>query len=175
MLTKQVAVCGPRDCRDIDTERAGEVGRLLAEAGATVLCGGGRGVMAAVAQGASAAGGLVVGIRPDTDRHAICDGLSVVIWTGMGEARNSILIESADAVIVIGGSPGTLSELALANRRGGIPVVQLGGWEVREDGKPVELGAVVTTPADAVAVALTGDTTPTVSHTVDLVGRESGR
>lgn len=157
MVARQVAVCGPRDCKDIDAERAEEVGRLLAEAGVTVLCGGGRGVMAAVACGATVAGGIVVGIRPDTDREAICDGLSVVIWTGMGEARNSIIIESADAVIVIGGSPGTLSELALANRRGGIPVVQLGGWEVLEDGKPVDLGAVATTPAEAVAAALAGN------------------
>lgn len=73
MVARQIAVCGPRDCRDIDAERAEEVGRFLAEAGVTVVCGGGRGVMAAVALGASAAGGLVVGIRPDTDRDAICD------------------------------------------------------------------------------------------------------
>ncbi|MEU3012226.1 dethiobiotin synthetase [Nocardia asteroides] len=157
MVARQIAVCGPRDCRDIDAERAEEVGRLLAEAGVTVVCGGGRGVMAAVARGASAAGGLVVGIRPDTDRDAICDGLSVVIWTGMGEARNSIIVESVDGVIVIGGSPGTLSELALANRRGGIPVVQLGGWEVFRDGKPVDLGAVAATPTEAVVLALGGD------------------
>lgn len=96
----------------------------------------------------------MVGIRPDTDRDAICDGLSVVIWTGMGEARNSIIVESVEGVIVIGGSPGTLSELALANRRGGIPVVQLGGWEVFRDGEPVDLGAVAATPTEAVALAL---------------------
>ncbi|PKV81054.1 SLOG cluster 4 domain-containing protein [Nocardia fluminea] len=161
MVARQVAVCGPRNCKEIDAERAREVGRLLAVAGATVLCGGGLGVMAAVAEGASSAGGLVVGIRPDTNRETICDGLTVAIWTGMGEARNSIIIESADAVIVIGGSPGTLSELALANRRGGIPVVQLGGWEIFEDGKAVDLGEIVATPLEAVAVALARDATVT--------------
>ncbi|MBU3064323.1 LOG family protein [Nocardia sp. NEAU-G5] len=151
----QVAVCGPRNCTDTDAANARAVGRLLAEAGATVLCGGGRGVMAAVAEGASVAGGLVIGIRPDTDPDAICDGLSAVLYTNMGEARNAILIWSADAVIVIGGSWGTLSELALANRRGGVSVVSLGGWQVRDaDGSPVESASTATSPEDAVYRAL---------------------
>lgn len=128
----QVAVCGPRNCTDTDATNAEEVGRLLAEAGATVLCGGGAGVMAAVAEGASAAGGLVIGVRPDADRDQTCDGLSAVLYTNMGEARNAILVWSADAVIIIGGSWGTLSELALANRRGGVPVISLGGWTIHD-------------------------------------------
>jgi uncharacterized protein (TIGR00725 family) len=152
----QVAVCGPRHCTEIDTANAREVGRLLAEAGATVLCGGGTGVMAAVAAGASAAGGLVIGIRPDTDRERICDGLSAVLYTNMGEARNAILIWSADAVIVVGGSWGTLSELALANRRGGVPIVSLHGWRILDtDGNPITAAVVASTPADAVHAALT--------------------
>ncbi|MFF0489508.1 LOG family protein [Nocardia sp. NPDC004068] len=153
----QVAVCGPRDCAAVDAERAREVGRLLAAAGATVLCGGGVGVMAAVAEGAGGAGGLVIGVRPDTDRAAVCPGLSAVLYTNMGEARNAILVESADAVIVIGGSWGTLSELALARRRGGIPVVSLGGWRVVDAaGVPVDAGAVVDSAAEAVRIALGG-------------------
>ena len=151
----QVAVCGPRHCTDTDTANAREVGTLLARAGATVLCGGGTGVMAAVADGASSAGGLVIGVRPDTDPTRICDGLSAVLYTGMGEARNAILIWSADAVIVIGGSWGTLSELALANRRGGVPVITLGGWQIHDaDGVPIESATTATTPADAVEIAL---------------------
>ncbi|MCM6774755.1 LOG family protein [Nocardia sp. CDC159] len=152
-MTPQVAVCGPRDCDRIEAARAREVGRMLAEAGATVLCGGGPGVMAAVAEGASGAGGLVIGVRPDTDRTAACRNLSAVIYTNMGEARNAILVESADAVIVIGGSWGTLSELALARRRG-IPVVSLGGWTVLDrDGNAVAI-TTAADPTEAVALAL---------------------
>ncbi|BCK58924.1 LOG family protein [Nocardia wallacei] len=155
MSAYQVAVCGPRDCTDLDAAHAREVGRLLARAGATVLCGGGTGVMAAVAEGASRAGGLVIGVRPDTDRSTACTGLSAVLYTGMGEARNAILVSSADAVIVIGGSWGTLSELALAQRRGGIPVVSLGGWRILDvEGRPIDAAVAVTDPAAAVEVAL---------------------
>ncbi|WP_280272092.1 LOG family protein [Nocardia wallacei] len=157
MSPYQVAVCGPRDCTDLDAANAAEVGRLLAEEGATVLCGGGAGVMAAVAEGASRAGGLVIGIRPDTDRAAACAGLSAVLYTGMGEARNAILVSSADAVIVVGGSWGTLSELALAHRRGGIPVVSLGGWRILDaEGDPVDAAVSVADPAAAVEAALHG-------------------
>ncbi|MBB5914266.1 hypothetical protein BJY24_003133 [Nocardia transvalensis] len=150
----QVAVCGPRECTAAAAAHATEVGRLLAEAGATVLCGGGAGVMAAVAEGASRAGGLVIGVRPDTDRSTACAGLSAVLYTGMGEARNAILVSSADAVIVVGGSWGTLSELALAHRRGGIPVVSLHGWRILDtDGSSIEL-TTAADPAEAVALAL---------------------
>ncbi|WP_245662531.1 SLOG cluster 4 domain-containing protein [Nocardia vermiculata] len=156
-LPIQVAVCGPRQCTEADTANAREVGRLLAEAGATVLCGGGTGVMAAVAEGASKAGGLVIGIRPDTDPTRICDGLSAVLYTNMGEARNAILVWSADAVIVVGGSFGTLSELALVNRRGGVPVISLGGWTISDvDGNPVDAGVVAESPHGAVTLLLDG-------------------
>ncbi|WP_231390403.1 LOG family protein [Nocardia sp. CNY236] len=151
----QIAVCGPRNCTEIDTTNAREVGRLLATAGATVLCGGGSGVMAAVAAGASDTGGLVVGIRPDTDPENACAGLSAVLYTNMGEARNAILVWSADAVIVVGGSWGTLSELALANRRG-IPVVTLGGWTIlNEAGDPVSSAIEAESPTAAVEAVLT--------------------
>ncbi|MEV0296340.1 LOG family protein [Nocardia sp. NPDC050710] len=151
----QVAVCGPHDCTPREAAWATEVGRLLAIAGATVLCGGGTGVMAAVAGGASRGGGLVIGVRPDTDRAGACPGLSAVLYTNMGEARNAILIRSADAVIVIGGSWGTLSELALARHRGDIPVVSLGGWQLLDsDGNPVVASRPAADPADAVRRAL---------------------
>ncbi|MEV0766412.1 dethiobiotin synthetase [Nocardia sp. NPDC050435] len=155
MLPIQIAVCGPRHCTTADSDNAREIGRLLAERGAVVLCGGGDGVMAAVAEGASSAGGLVVGVRPDTDPDGVCEGLSVVLFTNMGEARNAILVWSASAVIVVGGSWGTLSELALANRRGGVPVISIGGWKVFDaEGDPVMAAHEVATPAEAVEVAL---------------------
>lgn len=126
----QVAVCGPRHCTDQDKIHAYEVGRLLARAGAVVICGGGTGVMAAATAGARAENGLVIGVRPgDTAQDAGPD-LSAVIVTNLGEARNAVIVWSADAVIAIGGSWGTLSEIALAKRRGTIPVISLDGWTI---------------------------------------------
>lgn len=122
-MTIQVAVCGPRNCSDGDRRNAREVGRLLAERGAVVICGGYTGVMAEVAAGARAAGGTVVGILSrDTAEDANPD-LTITIPTGTGEARNNIIVNSGHAVIVVGGSWGTLSELALAMRQGRAPGV----------------------------------------------------
>ncbi|MET8048499.1 TIGR00725 family protein [Streptosporangium sp. NPDC005286] len=152
-MTIQVAVCGPRDCTGEDESNAREVGRLLAERGAVVICGGYTGVMAAVASGARSAGGTVVGILSRADREYANPDLSIVIPTGVGEARNSIIVNSGDAVIVIGGSWGTLSELALAMRRGRVPVVQLGGWRLVDDraGHPVAGVRYVSSPREALA------------------------
>jgi uncharacterized protein (TIGR00725 family) len=151
----QVAVCGPRDCTSEDESNAREVGRLLAERGAVVICGGYTGVMAAAAAGARSAGGTVVGVLSGADRADAAPDLSVVIPTGVGEARNSIIVNSGDAVIVIGGSWGTLSELALAMRLGRTPVVQLGGWRILDgDGHPISGVEHASTPEEA--LALTG-------------------
>ncbi len=152
----QVAVCGPRNCTDEQAVAARRVGVLLAEAGAVVICGGGTGVMAAVAAGARSAGGLVIGIRPGGDREGASPDLSATIVTNIGEARNAVIIWSADAVIAVGGSWGTLSEVALARRRGGVPVVVLDGWRVvGPDGTPVDDGlAYVDSPEEAVRQAL---------------------
>lgn len=151
----QVAVCGPAECAEPDRADAYRVGELLAEAGAVVLCGGGTGVMAAAAAGARSRGGLVVGIRPDDARDPANPDLSVTIVTNMGQARNAILVWSADAVIVVGGSWGTLSEVALARRRGGVPVVALRGWRVLDHtGRAVPGLHHVDSPHEAVRVAL---------------------
>jgi uncharacterized protein (TIGR00725 family) len=148
----QVAVCGPAECTERDERHAYRVGQLLAEAGAVTLCGGGTGVMAAVAAGARARDGLVVGIRPDRGRSS---EVSVTVATNLGQARNVVIVESADAVIAVGGSWGTLSEVAHAMRRGLIPVVSVGGWRVVDEaGDPVPGIRYVETPEEAVAVAL---------------------
>jgi uncharacterized protein (TIGR00725 family) len=152
----QVAVCGPRHCTDEDTTHAYEVGRLLAKAGAVVICGGGTGVMAAVAAGARAENGLVIGVRPNDTAEDACPDLSAVIVTNLGEARNAVIVWSADAVIAIGGSWGTLSEIALAKRRGTIPVITLGGWTVlAHNGTPLpDLPTPAATAQQAVNLAL---------------------
>ena len=149
-MTFQVAVCGPADCTPAEYDRAREVGELLAARGITVICGGGSGVMAAVAAGVRSGGGVVIGIRPGADRDGASADLTAVVATDMGEARNAIVVQSADAVIAVGGSWGTLSEVALAMRRG-IPVVALGGWRVTgPDGTPIDGIRSVSTPAEAV-------------------------
>ncbi|MEU4620869.1 TIGR00725 family protein [Actinoplanes sp. NPDC023801] len=154
-MAVQVAVCGPAECTDDEARQARRVGELLAERGAVVLCGGGSGVMAAAAAGARSRAGTVVGIRPGDGSEAASPDLSVTVVTNMGQARNAVLVWSADAVISVGGSWGTLSEIALAVRRGGIPVVSLGGWRVvAADGTPVPGADRVETAEQAVEAAL---------------------
>ena len=151
----QVAVCGPSYCTDQDKADAHRVGQLLAEAGVVVICGGGVGVMGAVAAGVRSRDGLVVGIRPGDSRADASPDLSVTLVTNMGEARNAIIVWSADAVIAVGGSWGTLSEIALAKRRGGVPVISLRGWQLLDrNGQPVDGIESVTTPEEAVARAV---------------------
>lgn len=128
----QVAVCGPGVCGAEEAGWARRVGELLGARGVVVVCGGGGGVMAAAAAGARAAGATVVGVLPgDRPDGAVAD-VTVAVATGLGEARNAVIVSSAAAVIAVGGSWGTLSEIALA-RRAGRPVVQLGGWRVLDE------------------------------------------
>lgn len=152
---RQVAVCGPARCTDEDAERARRVGVLLAARGVTVICGGGPGVMAAVAAGARSAGGLVIGVLPGADARDANPDLSAVVVTNLGQARNAVIVQSADAVIAIGGSWGTLSEVAHAMRRGGVPVVSLGGWQLHDvDGHPVPGPLIADFPEQAVDLVL---------------------
>lgn len=112
--------------------------------------------MAAVAAGVRAEDGVVIGIRPGDSAKDASPDLSAVIVTNLGEARNAIIVWSADAVIAIGGSWGTLSEIALAKRRGGIPVVTLGGWQLTNaEGDSIpDLPLVASSPEEAVSLAL---------------------
>jgi uncharacterized protein (TIGR00725 family) len=134
---------------------AEEVGRLLAEADVTVVCGGLGGVMEAVARGASRAGGAVIGIVPSDDRSTANEHCTHVIASGIGHGRNLAVVASGDAVIAIAGEWGTLSEIALA-RKIGRPVVTLGSWEVRGAGKMEQAPGIESaeTPAEAVEAVL---------------------
>ncbi|PZS26571.1 MAG: TIGR00725 family protein [Pseudonocardiales bacterium] len=136
----RVAVLGPgAEATPEICALAGDVGRLLAERGAVVLTGGLGGVMAAAAEGATSAGGAAVGLLPGTDRAAGNEYSTISIPTGLGEMRNALLIECADGIVSVGGSWGTLSEIALA-RRADVPVVSLAGWSVlAADGCPLPL------------------------------------
>jgi uncharacterized protein (TIGR00725 family) len=149
-----VAVCGPGLADEQETAWAEEVGRRLAEAGAVVVCGGLGGVMDAAARGAQEAGGTSVGILPGSTRTEASPHLTVSVPTGMGEARNALVVRSADAVIAIAGEFGTLSEIALALKLG-TPVVGLSTWELTKATGPVEDPIVrASTPEEAVGLAL---------------------
>ena len=162
-MAYQVAVCGPADCTATDQANALRVGELLAEAGVTVICGGGDGVMGAVAAGVRARGGVAVGVRPGGTRDGASPDLSVTLVTNMGQARNAIIVWSADAVIAIGGSWGTLSEIALAVRRGSVPVICLDGWKILDhDGTPVRGISYAENAEDAVRQALAGSVASTM-------------
>jgi uncharacterized protein (TIGR00725 family) len=138
-----IAVCGPGDA---EAPGAEEVGRLLARAGAVLVCGGLGGTMEAACRGARSEGGTTVGLLPGEDRAAANAYVSVAIATGLGELRNGLIVRSCDAVIAVGGAYGTLSEIALA-LRAGKPVIGLGTWDI--DGV-VAAGS----PEEAVALAL---------------------
>jgi uncharacterized protein (TIGR00725 family) len=152
----QIAVVGAGDCGRTLARRAREVGEAIARSGAVLLTGGLGGVMEAASRGAAAAGGLVIGVLPGSGDHETPpnEGVRVAIFTGMGQARNQILILSADAVIAVGGGWGTLSEIALALKQGR-PVVSLGSWAPeRPDGRTEALLWRAADPAEAVARAL---------------------
>ena len=135
-----IAVVGPGDA-DADVLAAAEqVGRLLAEAGHQVVTGGLGGVMAAAARGARAGGGTAVALLPGDDPSSANPDSDVVVATGLGQGRNLLVVRSAAAVIAVGGSWGTLSEVAFA-RRLGRPVVWLHGWQVDGPNDPVPVAA----------------------------------
>jgi uncharacterized protein (TIGR00725 family) len=130
MRRPQVTVIGDSDCAAPIVALAEAVGDLLARLGVTVVSGGGGGVMEAASRGAARAGGLCVGILPSerlADANPWC---SVVIPTGLGHARNAVTVLAGDLVVVIGGSAGTLSEIAFAwiHGRPILTVCGSGGW-----------------------------------------------
>jgi uncharacterized protein (TIGR00725 family) len=124
-----ISVVGGGDCSAAERALAEEVGRLVAQAGATLVCGGLGGVMEAAARGAKKAGGVTIGILPGHDRAVANPYLDHIVTTGIGHARNLAVVSSGDAVIAIGGGYGTLSEIALAAKIGR-PVVVLAGWRM---------------------------------------------
>jgi uncharacterized protein (TIGR00725 family) len=133
---RYVGVIGAGDVLDgsPEADTAEVVGRGLAEAGAVVVCGGLGGVMAAACRGAVAAGGTTVGILPGSSRDDANPWVTVALPTGLGEARNALVVRAVDVLVAVGGGYGTLSEIGLALRTG-TPVVGVGTWELARAGE----------------------------------------
>jgi uncharacterized protein (TIGR00725 family) len=127
--------------------RAEEVGRLLAERGCTVVTGGLGEVMAAAARGAKSAGGTTIGILPGESRSKANEWIDHAVVTGLGHARNFAVAASGDGVIAVGGSWGTLAEIAFAMRLGRPAVILEPGWQL----EGVDRAG---TPAEAVELVL---------------------
>ena len=129
-----IAVIGDSSCSPQEAKLAETVGELLAQGGATIICGGLTGVMEAVCRGAKSKGGLTVGILPGQHSSAANRWVDIPIVTGIGEARNVAVVKSAQAVVAIGGSYGTLSEIGHA-LKSGIPVIGLNTWWLSRNGR----------------------------------------
>ena len=132
--------------------RAEEVGRLLAERGCTVVTGGLGEVMAAAARGAKSAGGTTIGILPGESRSTANEWIDHAVVTGLGHARNFAVAASGDGVIAVGGSWGTLSEIAFAMRLDRPVVILEPGWQlegVDRAGTPAEAVELVLSRAGA--------------------------
>ena len=141
----RIAVVGGGHAPDGECAMARELGGHLARGGAVVICGGYGGVMAAAAEGAGREGGLAVGILSRPDLEGSCPWIGIPLATGMGHARNALVVRAAEAVVAVGGGWGTLSEIALAGAME-VPVATLGtppaeGLEVPSMSDPAEAAA----------------------------------
>jgi uncharacterized protein (TIGR00725 family) len=153
MSASMVSVVGSAVCTPAQAEAAEEVGRLLAERGVILVCGGRGGVMEAACRGAQKAGGLTVGILPGIDHKEGNPYLTVALPTGLGNARNALVAIMGEAVIAIGGGYGTLSEIGIALKQGR-RVIGLETWmAVKSDGEEAAL-ETAQNPEQAVALAL---------------------
>jgi len=148
-----IAVIGGYPCSNTERELAKQTGRELARRGVFLICGGEGGVMEAACEGAHSEGGITIGILPGNNRTDANQFISIPVVTGLGSARNVIVVKSAQAVIAIGGGYGTLSEIGFALKFG-IPVIGLNTWELSRNGKG-EQGIIRSQdPAAAVETAI---------------------
>ena len=153
-----ISVIGGSDCSEDEERLAEEVGQELARRGVTLICGGLDGVMEAACRGAASQGGTTIGILPGNSRDDANAYVKIPIVTGMGYTRNAIVAKSGEAVIAIGGSYGTLSEISYALQNG-IPVIGLGTWSLSRGGQEDRSIIIAQSAADAVEKAVAGANT----------------
>ncbi|MFC1907858.1 TIGR00725 family protein [Chloroflexota bacterium] len=150
---KFIAVIGGSQPSPQEAQLAEDVGRELAIRGAILVCGGLGGVMEAACRGASSESGVTIGILPGESRQEANPYVQIPIATGMGYARNTVVVKSAQAVIAIGGSFGTLTEIGHALQNG-TPVIGLNTWSLSKNGQQVNSIILVQNPTEAVDKAL---------------------
>lgn len=148
----RIAVVGERAASPENIAAAHAVGAAVARRGGIVVCGGMGGVMQAASEGCTACGGLVIGILPTADAGDANPYVGVPIVTGLGEGRNVLIARTAEAMIAVGGSYGTLSEIALALRFA-VPVIGLRTWELQAPAHQDDPIVRASTPEDAVEKA----------------------
>jgi uncharacterized protein (TIGR00725 family) len=153
MTTRIIGVIGGEVAGEDSLARAREVGRLIAERGAVLVCGGLGGVMEAACRGASEAGGTTVGILPSDSTSDANPYVTIPIATGMGTARNLVIVRTADALIAVDGRYGTLSEIAHALDQGK-RVISLLAWPALRGAVPEDRFTPAETPEEAVTLAL---------------------
>jgi len=124
-----IGVIGSSSCSSSVSEIAYIVGKEIARKGAILICGGLGGVMEAACKGVKEEGGTTIGVLPGDSKGKANPYVDIPITTGMGEARNIIIVRSSDAVIAIAGKYGTLSELAFALRFD-VPIVGIATWNI---------------------------------------------
>jgi uncharacterized protein (TIGR00725 family) len=152
---KSIAVIGGAAEDATIIELAYQVGQAVAKAGFALVCGGGAGVMEAACRGAKMEGGTTIGILPGSDPSESNRYLDVPLATGLGEARNTIVVRSAThGVIAVGGEFGTLAEIGFALKLGK-PVVGLRTWELSKRGQASQAIMLAGSPEEAVRM-LTG-------------------
>ncbi len=142
-----IAVVGAGKCSKKLKDMAGEIGKYVAEHGGVIVCGGMGGVMEGAARGAKEAGGTTIGIIPTVDKDDANEFIDYVIPTGFGEARNIMVVRTADAVIALPGKYGTLSEMAFA-LKAKKPLISVSAWKLGDDIHQVE------DPIEAVKLAM---------------------
>ena len=150
---KIIAVIGGSEPSPEEARLAEEVGRELAMQGATLVCGGLGGVMEAACRGASSEGGVTIGILPGDSSEAANPYVQIPIVTGMGYARNISVVKSAQAVIAIGGSYGTLSDSSRPTRRHSCHRFEY-TWSLSRNGQPDNSIIRAQNPTEAVKKAL---------------------
>ncbi len=148
-----IAVIGGSEAGGRFLELAYQVGAELARRGAVLVCGGLGGVMEAACRGAKASGGTTIGILPGSDPSEANPYVDIPICTGIGYARNVIVVKSGRAVIAIDGAFGTLSEIAHA-LGDDIPVIGLNTWDLSIHGQALDSIILASDPVDAVEKAL---------------------
>lgn len=150
---RTIGVIGSSRASESEVRTAFEVGALIARSGHALVCGGLGGVMEAACRGAKSEGGLTVGIIPSEDPDDANPHVDVVIPTGFGVGRNVLVVRSARVIIAVGGSTGTLSEIAFALNTGRM-VVGLGTWDLTATGRDLPGYVCASSPGEAVGLAL---------------------